>query len=397
LFEYDSNEEITEEKAITIEAINSFFNKFQKSPLKLKSPKASYFKNKLSEGKKSLKDAFVKITKSPAISLDIESIMKLYIESLVQKYKVATEKNEKYIILTSIPLGLLTNAQIEKKFQCSNHMVKKALLLIDKFGPCSAPPPRIGKKISDELSDLIKNFYLDPINTRVLPGKYSTINIYDQVLKKSVPTAKQLILVTLNEFYAMFCKNFPNATLSVSKFCSMKPKQCVWSVMKGIHRQCCCSIHENFYLRLKACKNNEQVHEIMKRVFCTEEDKCAFSNCNNCPNWDEFKKIYSNDAYFNNNEISFYKWETTDRTAINLITESREEFEENIQNDFIKIAEHAFINSKQYEFFQNLKERTKFEPNSVICTVDYAQNYSFIVQDEAQVTYIHIYIFNFFI
>jgi hypothetical protein len=311
--------------------------------------------------------------------------MKLYIDSLMEKFKVTTAKKEKFIILTSIPPGLLTNAQIEKKFQCSSHMVKKAMELIEVYGPGSSPPPKIGKKISPELSDLITKFYLDPLNTRVLPGKYTTINIYDQVLKKSVPTAKQLILVTLNEFYAMFLEKYPNFKVSVSKFCSLKPKQCVWSVRKGIHRQCCCLLHENFYMRLRACKNNEQVHEIMKRVLCTEEDKCAFSECSNCPNWEEFKKIFSNDAFFNNDEISFYKWESQDRTSINLITESRDQFEENIQKDFIKISEHSYINSKQYEFLQNLKERLKYEPNSVTCTVDFAQNYAFIHQDAVMV------------
>ena len=73
---------------------------------------------------------------------------------------------------------------------------------------------------------------------------------------------------------------------------------------------------------------------------------------------------------------------STDRSQL---VEKESEFDDFIKNlvgKFGKLAKHHYVAKKQAEFFKQLKENLQF--GECIMALDFAENYSFLVQDVAQ-------------
>ncbi|KAJ8676821.1 hypothetical protein QAD02_012608 [Eretmocerus hayati] len=65
---------------------------------------------------------------------------------------------------------------------------------------------------------------------------------------------KKLMLRIITELYEKFKEEHPEDKVSISKFFTLRPKQCEVAGSSGIHEVCVGTTHENVKLMLEGCK-----------------------------------------------------------------------------------------------------------------------------------------------
>lgn len=112
-------------------------------------------------------------------------------------------------------------------------------------------------------------------------------------------------------------------------------------------------------------------------------ESCYDRSCKSCPQSDEmyekFQQIFEKNGM---NEIEYKIWATTDRCTILNVCSEVEEFLETLVNKLDKLLLHDYIASKQSQYYSNTKERLC--PGELVLNLDFAENYSFVVQNAAQ-------------
>ena len=81
-------------------------------------------------------------------------------------------------------------------------------------------------------------------------------------------------------------------------------------------------------------------------------------------------------------EITFQQWTTRDRVELIFCTLPLDEFIEQLSVQLDEITSHSFIARSQSQYLNKLKENLKC--GEAIILGDFAENFSFIVQDEIQ-------------
>ncbi|OXA37875.1 hypothetical protein Fcan01_27326 [Folsomia candida] len=156
---------------------------------------------------------------------------KKLVDGLKLKVSGCQTLEEKYHLLTCLP-GNVTIAQIRSDFGVGKTIATRASKLRSSEGPFSAPYfNKRGPKPDDELTNIIRRFYLDDSNSRPSPRANDTIIVTTAEGKKRV--AKILILNNLKDFFEEFKvvnKEFlaTRPRLGISKFAALRPKQCRW-------------------------------------------------------------------------------------------------------------------------------------------------------------------------
>lgn len=108
-------------------------------------------------------------------------------------------------------------------------------------------------------------------------------------------------------------------------------------------------------------------------------------HCDDCPDPSLVRSFLTNElqkTIDHEETIRFNQWVSTDRSQL---VEEELDF-----NDFIdllikkldKLTEHNYVAKKQGEYFKKLKENLQF--GECVVVLDFAENYSFVVQDAAQ-------------
>lgn len=128
------------------------------------------------------------------------------------------------------------------------------------------------------------------------------------------------------------------------------------------------------------CPTEDKVHQILTDMFHRRSGIASSS-----ARTDEEKESEEDDGKDEDKLIEFKQWVSTDRTE--LITRSlpKSEFFDNLSSAFQKLLPHAFITREQFKHLQQLKE--SLANNACIVLLDFSENYSFIVQDQAQAYY----------
>lgn len=80
--------------------------------------------------------------------------------------------------------------------------------------------------------------------------------------------------------------------------------------------------------------------------------------------------------------ISFRQWVAVDRCNLEIIQKSSTEFLEMLCDKLGQLVRHDFIAKQQSSFMNEVKETLK--QNECVVTLDFSENYAFVVQDEAQ-------------
>lgn len=216
---------------------------------------------------------------------------KLFSE-LSENIKVQTSKSDQYKILTSIPKRFSIQ-EVENRTGCSHYMAKQASALKNVEGAFSCPQPKLGKPMDPEHVELITNYYTADENSRASPNE--TLFVKNSEGQR-VKVEKRRIMHNLNDLYQIFLKENPQVKVSLSKFCKLRLKNCIWPGLKGQHVTCVCETHQNFEFLLDATESGLNISEFVKKTVCEAPDgelngDCYLGLCSACPNKDFLEEI----------------------------------------------------------------------------------------------------------
>jgi hypothetical protein len=80
--------------------------------------------------------------------------------------------------------------------------------------------------------------------------------------------------------------------------------------------------------------------------------------------------------------VTFKQWMSTDRSTPEITVKPSDEFSDMLTAKLAVLQQHSFVAVQQAMYLKKLK--SDLQVNTVIVLCDFAENYSFIKQDEAQ-------------
>lgn len=111
-------------------------------------------------------------------------------------------------------------------------------------------------------------------------------------------------------------------------------------------------------------------------------DKCFLGDCHKCSALDVFKKDLQGSINQSNiSEVQFSTWTGTDRSTLFKQILSSDEFLEDLCQKLSSLKLHSFIAKKQTAFYDEKKKNLK---SGEILTVDFSENFKFVVQNASQ-------------
>ena len=315
---------------------------------------------------------------------------------LMKEKMLISNKRQKIQILTLTPESWSLR-KTAKEFHVSKTTAQKARKLREEKGIIEIPPAAVGKKLDKSIVDAILQIYHDDEFTRQLPGKKDYVSI-----SKNVHMPKRLILCNLKELHAAFKSKHPDKKVSFSKFASLRPKWCISVGPKGTHSVCVCTIHQNVKLMLSAVTLSKDYHELIDIIVCDRTSKeCMVHRCESCPGVEVLKGFIEGELLLNDDEdetenndnsdseddddeknITFKQWTTCDRSELITCSLPLEDFIAKLCDLLNDITFHSYIAKAQAAYLKKVKENLK--SNEVIVLGDFAENHTFLVQDEIQ-------------
>ena len=272
------------------------------------------------------------------------------------------------------------------------HKARTAKQLVEQKGILSSPNPKKGSMLSQDIIEGVKQFYLSEEVSRMMPGKKDKVTA--KVNGQKVHLQKQLVLCNLKEAYTLYKEKFPETKIGFSKFAELRPAQCVLAGASGTHSVCVCTIHQNIKLMFIGSKMEEvskgtdmpmySAKDCLSYVLCSPPSvSCCLGKCDNCGDTDKLKNHLENLFEESSiDEITYKKWTNTDRSTLETVCKSTEDFIENFLIQLKEYQIHAFKTKMQGSYFQDTKDN--LQEGEVLTVSDFAENYSFVVQDEAQ-------------
>ena len=194
---------------------------------------------------------------------------------------------------------------------------------------------------------------------------------------------KRLILCTLKELYLAFKESNPEVKVGFSKFCTLRPKWCVGAGSSGSHSVCVCTIHQNVILLLHAAQLEEAYKELIGMMVCSEDIRdCMLQKCENCPGDAVVQELLESKFEDRDEIIEIKQWVSVDRT--DLVTQSLtvNKYISLLIEQLQDLIPHHFISKAQSKYLRQRK--TELDQRTAIILMDFSENYSFHVQDEAQ-------------
>ena len=137
-------------------------------------------------------------------------------------------------------------------------MVKESRKLkIEKAASIQPLQTVSGRSISIKTIEIIQQFYLNDEVSRILPGKKDFVSM--KVDNIRVHKQKRLLLMNLNELHQAFKNNYSDIKIGISKFCELRPKNCITVGSHDSLSVCVCKIHQNVKLMIAALTLSEKV------------------------------------------------------------------------------------------------------------------------------------------
>lgn len=90
--------------------------------------------------------------------------------------------------------------------------------------------------MSDEVVQTVKQFYCEDEVSRVMSGAKDYVSVREGDTK--VHKQHRLLLLNLNELHVLLKERNPGCAVRISKFCELRPKECVTVGSRGTHSVC---------------------------------------------------------------------------------------------------------------------------------------------------------------
>lgn len=127
---------------------------------------------------------------------------------------------------------------------------------------------------------------------------------------------------------------------------------------------------------------------LLSRVTCDNEScQLGLEDCDDCgEGMGELKKDM-NSIFVKKNikTVKYEQWMFTDQDQKQEITADAKEYTEDLTNTLAAYRTHKYLERKQIPYFQNL--RNTFPDDQILVSMDYAENYTVVHQDEVQQAY----------
>ncbi|CAH0546678.1 unnamed protein product [Brassicogethes aeneus] len=315
------------------------------------------------------------------------------IKQLKEKFAHTSKRSEKMLLLSCLPLSW-TRSKIEQEFGVSQYMARAVKKMVKEKGILSTPNPKPGKTVSSDTVTLVTEFYMRDDISRMMPGKKDCVVIKKEGSKEYAQ--KKLLLANLKEIYAQFKSEYPHVKIGFTKFYELKPRNCIFAGKSGTHTVCVCTVHQNVKLMITGSKINQFIvnenhkpvfpdyHACLSKIICNPPNvDCFFDSCPTCPRIEGLKQnlMEKFDEFFIDS-VTYKKWVSVDRCNMETIIKPIDEFLDEFTQDLLKLKTHSFISNMQKEFYNETKTNLKF--GEALITCDFAENYSFVLQDEVQ-------------
>lgn len=269
------------------------------------------------------------------------------LNNIREKCKVSSFKEKKLL------LGVLPSHWGHKKVSemvgVSQHIAKEAKKLAECGFAC-IPQPKRGHSLSSALQQSVRDFFLRPENSRVMPGMKDKICFKDENGIK-VTLQKHLLLGTFREIYNDFKTLNPDTKISFSSFSQLKPKEVLPLSQSRHHNVCVCVKHENVNLKCEAIKLYNYGTLLEACVCDMTAKECMYRRCEVCLKFGEKVEQSITELVesrnFKDDIISFKKWEKTDSTVINEYMVNSDVFIPELAKDIEKLLKHHFRTKAQ--------------------------------------------------
>jgi hypothetical protein len=306
------------------------------------------------------------------------------IAQLQDKFKSCTKRIEKVQVLTVLPKSWSIK-KIQTEFQATNYMVRQAKSLVENKGILSTPDQKAGRTLSENVVDRVREFYCSDLISRLMPGMKDYVSV--NVDGKRQHVQKRLVLCNLKEAFAQLKETHPELKIGFSKFAELRPRQCVLAGASGTHSVCVCTIHQNIKLMFQGAKLETVCmgyRNCLAEIQCNPPRvQCFLGKCNECPGIENLQSRL--EQHFDDHmteRIEFKQWTTTDRATLETKILSVDEFLRVFLAALPTVLLHDFMAKEQSQFLQ--KTKIQLKPGEFLVVGDFAENYSFVLQDAAQ-------------
>ena len=306
-----------------------------------------------------------------------------YYNSLVRKIKQkldsTNDNSEKQKLLTLVPQSW-SMRQVADTFGCTISQAFVARNARNKSGILTCRPSKLNRPLSDETKQLIRDFHLDDLISRTLPGIKDVINV------NGVSQQKHLLLTNLKETYVTFQEQHPDIKVGHSRFADLRPKQVILPDVAGLHKTCVCLKCENVKLMLFVVPGSCRISELFEDTACSiYSTNCMFGKCEVCQEQLELVTQQMLRRVDQVATISFKQWTVTDREKFTSVQLTREDFCEQLTQVLATLREHYFYYKSRAAFYKDLREN--LQDDEALVLLDFAQNYQYVYQDEPQAVY----------
>lgn len=123
---------------------------------------------------------------------------------------------------------------------------------------------------------------------------------------------------------------------------------------------------------------------IAKLVCNPAQPKCYFWDCESCSQSAEMLKNELMDVFDDQavSEMQFQQWTYTDRSELQIMTLSVQNFAEKFCENAVKLTRHDFVAKSQANFLKQKKE--ELVDGEFLVIGDFSENFSFVIQDAVQ-------------
>ena len=315
------------------------------------------------------------------------------ITQLKDKFNKTESPSEKLTILTVLARSW-TLATIKEEFEVSDYMARQAKTLVREKGILSSANCRAGKSLSKDIVNVVQDFYKSDSVSRIMPGMKDYVSVKKDGVR--VHEQKHLVLCNLKEAYHLFKEKFPELKIGFSKFADSRPKECVLAGASGTHSVCVCTIHQNVKLMMTDSRiaelptSDNAAPQLLHYRHCLAamqcnppREACFLDECSECPGSDPLKERLLHDFDSKGiDEVEFKQWTSTDRSNLETVILSVDEFVALFSEKLNKLQRHDCIARRQAQFLQDTKNTLAASEFLVIG--DFAENYAFVVQDASQ-------------
>ena len=134
---------------------------------------------------------------------------------------------------------------------------------------------------------------------------------------------------------------------------------------------------------LQAAETDKTYKDLMGMIVCSRDSKeCMVYRCDKCPGTEPLKSFLENAYTDLDEEVSFQKWQSTDKSNLVIALMPAHEFIDVLVVKIDTLTSHSYTPKCQSKYLKRRKE--EIGPDTVIAFGVFAENYTFAVQDEVQ-------------